>query len=186
MRLCTEDRSIVYQPERSIPGPAAEADLPIPSQPGPHLLIDDYLIAESENFERVVIQPQRDPAIPNPIVTGPEDHCFQPYMTVLRDSRSGDYRIWYGAWRDDRNSSRSQLATMKSHDGIHFIRSHTICKTPEIQFGSEVIDRGEDYPDGDARFVYSYWLGGGSQNSGIAGWSQLASIRRECCPRTQS
>lgn len=50
---------------------------------------------------------------------------------------------------------------MASDDGIHFKRPHTICDTPEIQFGSEVIDRGLEHPDPSTRYVYSYWLGGG-------------------------
>jgi len=50
---------------------------------------------------------------------------------------------------------------MASDDGIHFTRPHRICDTPEIQFGSEVIDRGTEHPDPSSRYVYSYWLGGG-------------------------
>jgi hypothetical protein len=156
-----EDRSVIYQPDRQIPGSAPQKDWPIPAQPGPHLLLDDYLIAESHNVERVVVQPRRDPSIPNPIVTGPGDRCFQPYMTVLRDPQTGRWRLWYGAWRDDRNMGRSHLATIESEDGIHFLRPHRICETPEIQFGSEVLDRGPAHTDPAARYIYSYWLGGG-------------------------
>lgn len=155
------DRSVIYQPESGVPGSAPAAELPIPSKPGPHLLIDDYLIASSEQVTRVVVQPKREPAIPNPIVTGPEDKCFQPYLTVIRDEASGRYRMWYGASREDRNTGRSHLATMESEDGIHFIRPHRICETPEIQFGSEVIDRGPAHPEPASRYVYSYWLDGG-------------------------
>ncbi|HOE10405.1 MAG TPA: hypothetical protein PLQ35_06195 [bacterium] len=156
-----EDRSVIYRPDEGIPGHAPDIDLPIPAQPGPHLLIDDYLIAQSTNIERVVIQPQRDTAIPNPIVTGPEDRCFQPYLSVIRDPQTGRYRIWYGAWRDDKNTGRSHLATMESEEGIHFIRPPQLCETPEIQFGSSVLDRGPKHPDPSARYVYSYWLDGG-------------------------
>ena len=156
-----EDRSIIYRPDEGIPGRAAESHFPIPAHPGPHLLLDDYLISESSGVERIVLQPRRDPTIPNPIVTGPEDGCFQPYLTVLRDPKDGRWRIWYGARRDDRNPSRSHLATMASNDGIHFTGPHRICDTPEIQFGSEVVDRGAEHPDPYTRYVYSYWLGEG-------------------------
>jgi PA14 domain-containing protein len=155
------DRSIIYQADEGSPGRAPESDLPVPAHPGPHLLLDDYLIAESSGVERVVLQPRRDPALPNPIVTGPKDRCFQPFLTVLRDPKSGRWRIWYGAYRDDKNPSRSHLATMESNDGIHFSRPHQICDTPEIQFGSEVIDRGLEHSAPSSRYVYSYWLGGG-------------------------
>jgi hypothetical protein len=94
-------------------------------------------------------------------VTGPGDGCFQPFFTVLRDPSNDRWRIWYGARRPDRNPSRSHLATMTSDDGIRFSRPHRICQTPEIQFGSEVIDRGEDHRDPSTRYVYSYWLDGG-------------------------
>ncbi|MFH1742731.1 MAG: SGNH/GDSL hydrolase family protein [bacterium] len=156
-----EDLSVIYQPAEGIPGCAPDSELPVPAQPCPHLLIDEYLIAQSINVDRVVLQPKRDPAVPNPIVTALKDRSFQPYLTVLRDPESGDYRIWYGAWRDDKDPGHSHLATMRSKDGIHFIRPHQVCDTPEIQFGSEVIDRGPDHPDPSRRYVYSYWLGGG-------------------------
>lgn len=156
-----EDRSIIYQPDAGIPGTAPAEALPIPASPGPHLFIDEYLIAASEGLARVVIQPAREDSIPNPIVNAADDHCFQPYLTVLRDPASGRYRIWYGAFRDDRATDRSHLATMESEDGIHFERPHVVCETPEIQFGSEVIDRGADYSDPAARYVYSYYLGNG-------------------------
>jgi PA14 domain-containing protein len=160
--MAHEDRSIIYQPGEDIPGRATESDLPVSSHPGPHLLLDDYLIAESENVDRVVVQPQRDPAIPNPIVTGPEDYCFQPYLTVLRDPKIGRWRIWYGARREDKNHARSHLATMASDDGIHFHRPYRICQTPEIQFGAGVIDRGAMHPNPSSRYVYSYWFRGGT------------------------
>ena len=156
-----EDRSIIYQPDQGIPGTAPASALPIRAEAGPHVLLDDYLIAASTGIDRVVLQPRRDASIPNPLVTGPEDRCFQPYLTVLRDPESGRFRIWYGAWRDDQNASRSRLATMASDDGIHFVRPTHLCDTPEIQFGSEVIDRGPAHADPSARYVYSYYLGGG-------------------------
>jgi hypothetical protein len=157
-----DDRSIIFQPEAGIPGRAPDADCPITVATGePLLLLDDYLIAESRGLRRVVVQPRPDPAIPNPIVTGPEDHCFQPYLSVHRDPQTGASRIWYGAWREDQNAGASCLATMASPDGIHFVRPHRICETPRIQFGSEVLDRGPGHPEPAARYVYSYWFDGG-------------------------
>jgi len=156
-----EDHSIIFQSDKQIPGPAPKTDWPIAAKPGPHLLLDNYVIAETRNVERVVMQPQRDASLPNPIVTGPGDRCFQPYMTVLRDPQTGRWRMWYGAWRDDRNMGRSRLATIESTDGIHFLRPHQICETPEIQFGSEVLDRGPGQADPATRYIYNYWLDGG-------------------------
>ncbi len=161
--LMYEDRSMIYQPERGIPGAVAEAESPLPAQPGPHLLLDDYLIAASHGVRRVVLPPRRDPALPNPLITGPTDRCMQPFFSVLRDASSGRSRIWYGAWREDRSTGRTQLATMDSPDGIHFIRPHRLCATPEIQFGSSVLDRGATHPEAATRYIYSYWLEGGTR-----------------------
>jgi hypothetical protein len=50
---------------------------------------------------------------------------------------------------------------MESTDGIHWIRPPVICKTPEVDFGSEVIERGPQWPDPSARYVCSYYAGRG-------------------------
>ncbi len=134
---------------------------PVPVFPGPHLFLDHYLIAEANHIIRKVIQPDRDPLIPNPLITSGEDRCFQPFFTVSRAPETGRYRIWYGAWRDDKSHSRSHLAYMESEDGIHWVRPMFVCQTPEIQFGSEVIDQGPDYTDPQKRYLYGYWLKGG-------------------------
>jgi hypothetical protein len=55
------------------PGVAKTEAGPIALAPGPHLFVDDYYIASSKNVKRDVNVPQRDPAVPNPIVTGKED-----------------------------------------------------------------------------------------------------------------
>ena len=135
---------------------------PIPLGPGPHLLLDEYLIESSQGVTRRVASPPRDASLPNPIVTGPEDRCFQPYFTVSRSPETGKFRIWYGAWRDDQSMSRSHIAYLESDDGVHWKRPAKILKDPaEIQFGSEVLDAGPSGPDPARRYTYSWWHGGG-------------------------
>ena len=135
---------------------------PVPLEKGPHLLVDDFLIERiAPTITRETLRPARDPAMPNPIVTGPVDRCFQPFFRVSRAPETGRWRVWYGAWRDDLCKDRSLLAYMESADGIHWQRPPRICDTPEIQFGSKVIDEGPGCPDPDTRFRYSYWFGGG-------------------------
>jgi hypothetical protein len=135
---------------------------PVALRPGPHLFLDEYLIESAEGLTRKVCSPRRDPKVPNPIVTGKEDRCFQPFFTVSRSPETGRFRIWYGAWRDDKSASRSHLAYLESNDGIHWKRPAKILKDPaEIQFGSEVLDRGPKYPDPARRYVYCWWHGGG-------------------------
>ena len=98
--------------------------------PGPHLFLDDSLVTSSENVARVVNVPRRDAAIPNPVVTGKEDGCFQPYMTVLRDPATGRYRLWYGHRTEDSDAGRQHIAHMESTDGIHWIRPAQVLKDP--------------------------------------------------------
>src|SRR5690349_11042223 len=72
---------------------ARAADPPLRLQAGPHLLLDDFLIEQSEHVTRTLNTPRRD--LDRPVVTGPEDKNWQPYFTVLRDDKSGRFRIWY-------------------------------------------------------------------------------------------
>ena len=64
---------------------------PLRLAPGPRLFIDDYYFETAEGVSRVVDMQERDAWIPNPIVTGKEVGCFQPYMTVLRDEQTGRF-----------------------------------------------------------------------------------------------
>jgi len=145
--------------------------------PGPHVLVDDYLISSATGLTRRVNCPRRDPGIPNPIVTGKEDGCFQPYMTVVRDGSSGRFRIWYGARSEDRNPGRTRIATMESEDGIHWIRPPRVLADPgPIQFGSSVIDEGAAFSDAERRYKLAWYHGDGlkiaTSPDGLA-WTML-------------
>lgn len=83
-----ESTAAIYSGPRARPS----AKEPIELQPGPHLFLDEFLIASSSNITREVNVPARDPAIPNPLVTGREDGCFQPYLSVIWDAQSGRFR----------------------------------------------------------------------------------------------
>ncbi|MBM4036983.1 MAG: hypothetical protein FJ290_00590 [Planctomycetes bacterium] len=151
---------------------------PIRLASGPHLFLDDYLIESSEGVTRKVNVPERDPAIPSPLVTGKEDGCFQPYMTVLRDAATGRFRIWYGCRREDRNMGASHVGYLESPDGIRWLRPHRVLRDPApIQFGASVIDEGPGYADLPKRFKLGWWHGGGlcaaASPDGLA-WTPLA------------
>ena len=151
------DNSRIYQPGERTP-----REKPLELAPGPHLLIDDYYIERSENIERVVNKPERDPAIPNPIVDGPEDACFQPYMSILRNPSTGKFRIWFGCWSSDLSFTQSLLGYMTSDDGIHWQRPKQILEgMGEIQFGISVIDDGLDFPVPEQRFKFGWYAEGG-------------------------
>ncbi len=153
----SNSKAMVYSP-----GVVASPDGPLALNAGPHFFLDEYLIAQSENIERVVCVPQRDPGLSNPIVTGKEDGCFQPYMTILRDPKTGRYRLWYGHRVDDNSTSVSHIGYMESGDAIHWQRPVRILNDPApIQFGVSVIDRGPDFPNAAQRYHFAWWRDGG-------------------------
>jgi len=153
-----ENKSAIFLPAaRKAPATAA-----ISLRPGPHLFLDESLIESSPNITRRVHVPQRDPAIPNPLVTGKEDGCFQPYLTVLRDPRAGRFRLWYGVHTADFNTGRSHLGYLESTDGVRWIRPHRVLSDPApIQFGVSVLDEGPDYPNPAQRFKFGWYHGSG-------------------------
>jgi len=144
------------------PGAADTHGDPIRLAPGPHLFLDDYFIASSRNVKRVVNVPQRDPSIPSPIVTGKEDGCFQPYMTIIKDESTGRFRMWFGHRTEDMNAGRSHIGYIESGDGVHWRRPVRILQDPApIQFGVSVIDEGLAYPRPEARFKFGWYMDGG-------------------------
>jgi len=153
-----ENKSAIYFPAAA----KAPATAAIPLGPGPHLFLDEFLIESSSNVARRVNVPRRDPPIPNPLVTGKEDGCFQPYLTVLRDPQTGRFRLWYGVHTEDYNTSRSHVGYLESADGIQWIRPHRVLPDPApIQFGVSVLDDGPDCPNPVQRFKYGWYYGGG-------------------------
>ncbi len=153
--------SSIYRSGEKAAGPRGE---PVRLGAGPHLFVDDFLIKSSTNVNRRVHCPKRDPAIPNPIITGKQDQCVAPYMTVLRDPESGRFRIWYNVYKEKHKDGTARFATMESEDGIHWIRPHRVLEDPgPINFGSAVIDEGPDFPEPEKRFKLAWWSGGGLQ-----------------------
>ncbi|MFA6245085.1 MAG: hypothetical protein WC655_29350 [Candidatus Hydrogenedentales bacterium] len=153
----SRDHALIYTDTQN-----NSSDEPIVLNPGPHLFIDRYLISESANVRRVVNSPQRDTAIPNPIITGKEDHCYQPYMTILRDDSSGRFRMWYGGYVGEGDSYRSCISYIESADGIRWDRPARVLDDPApIQFGTCVVDDGPSAPLPAERFKYAWWKDGG-------------------------
>ncbi len=142
--------------------------------PGPYLMLDDRLVVEQAGLIRRVNRPAR---LADPIVTGYEDGCFQPYFTVIRDPATRRFRMWYGVPAGPGTASQSRLAYIESEDGIHWLRPHRLLETPPIQFGCSVLDEGPGCADPTKRFKYAWWKDGGLQVAaspdGLA-WSPLA------------
>ena len=159
-------------------GEGAHGQGPVRLGAGPHLFLDDYLIESSTGVTRRVNRPERDPGIPNPIVTGKEDRNFQPFLTVLRDPATGRFRLWYGAWDDSKGSSTSHIGYLESADGIHWIRPFRLLADPApIQFGDSVIDDGSACADPARRYRLGWWSDGGLKiacSPDGLGWTPLA------------
>lgn len=138
---------------------------------GPHFFLDDSLIAEQSNVRREIVAPKR---LPQPIVTGPEDKCFQPYVSVVQDARTQRFRIWYGV---PESAMQSHVATMESRDGIHWERPHRVLEDPgPIQFGVSILDEGAAHPNLERRYKFAYWHDGGLQIAASADglrWKKL-------------
>ncbi len=128
---------------------------PISLQKGPHLFIDEYLIAEQVFISRTVNNPQK---LAEPVVTGGKDgdQCFQPYLSVLQDPTSGRFRMWYGT---PETASQSHIGYMESEDGIHWIRPHRILQDPHvIKFGVCVLDRLPYHADPAERYLFAAYM----------------------------
>lgn len=125
---------------------------------GPYLMLDDTLIIKHDGVSREVSHPSR---LPDPIITGYEDGCFQPWVTVTRDRQTRRFRMWYNVPASPGNADESRLAYIESHDGIHWIRPHRLCETPPIQFGASVLDEGPDFAVANKRYKFAWWKKGG-------------------------
>jgi hypothetical protein len=124
---------------------------------GVHLFLDDDLVASQRNLRRTIHPPQR---LPRPIVTGKEDRCFQPYVSVLRDPQSSRFRMWYNSAV---SSTRSHVAHLESEDGIEWIRPHRELEDPgglAVGFGACVVDDGPAAADPRRRYKLAWENGG--------------------------
>ena len=129
---------------------------PIALSPGPHLFVDDFLIETSSHLERLINSPQRDRA--QPVVTGKEDQNWQPYVSVVRDSATGRFKMWYNA---PTKGKGSHLAYLESADGVSWLRPHRILNDPaQIIFGASVIDEGPSTKAPDYRYRFLWWTSG--------------------------
>ena len=161
--LEAEDRSLIF-----VPGEQKAAGV-VTVGHEPQLFIDDYLIESSTGVRRVVCRPVRDGSISNPIVTGKEDRCFQPYFSVSRIAETGLFRIWYGAATEDQDPSRSHLGYTESDDGVHWKRPARMLADPSpIQFGAEVIQD----PSGEICVQLLVWWG--TAGGGVGGWFEFS------------
>ncbi len=140
---------------------AAIATPAIHLQNGPHLFLDDLLIASRSNVVRSPVKLVREAISETPLITAAMHHPFQPYFTIVRERERGVFRLWYGVPTADLNHNRSRLAYMESPDGIHWTNSPQILEVGPIQFGTSVIDRGPSFPDPQHRYQLGWYMDDG-------------------------
>lgn len=141
-----------------VPSGVGAADVPLRLSGGPHLLLDDFLIEKSQGLTRTVDRPRRDLA--KPVVTGPEDKNWQPFFTVLRDDKTGQFRIWYNTPR----ATGFGLGTMTSNDGIAWERPFRGLVEPQnLGFGGNLLDDMARAGAPERRYKLIYW----SKRTGI-------------------
>lgn len=136
---------------------------PIALGRGPQLFLDDFLIDSSEGVQRRPMAVERDPSVPNPLITGargrdgkgPGDDNFQPFLSCLRDAETGLFRIWYGLAVD---FSSSQVGYMESLDGIDWQRPYRRLRQPDdISFCFSIVDEGAAHVPQEERYKGAYF-----------------------------
>ena len=142
---------------RAIAAETTPASVPIHLGTGPHLLLDSGLVAVSEGVTRTTQRPVR--GLKEPVINGKDDGNFQPYFTILRDDKSGRFRIWYNVPTGAPSAGRSKLGYMESEDGIHWIQPHRVLGgTGGIQYCASVIDDGPGAADPAQRYKLGFHM----------------------------
>ncbi|HAZ03734.1 MAG TPA: hypothetical protein DCY97_16420 [Marinilabiliales bacterium] len=131
---------------------------PLKLNNGPHLFIDDYLIAEQSFLNRVVNNPEK---LEKPVLAGGEKpvQVFLPYLSVLHDPQAGKYRLWTGALKESKEKKNyCHTVYTESLDGIHWGRPEILKEPQKVQLNCKVIDRGIDFSDKQKRYVMGVYL----------------------------
>jgi hypothetical protein len=137
---------------------------PVDLRDGPHLFIDEYLIAEAHGVKKVTQHPQR--FLSGPIL-GWKDHTTQPYVTVINDPQSKQFRLWYNY----DSGVDTAIAYAESPDGVHWTLPKLNILGPDNRlfkigrskdhgsYGVSVIDDGPRERDPARRFKVMWWSG---------------------------
>ena len=95
---------------------------PLTLGPGPHLLIDDYLVGEQSLLQRTVNTPKKRP---EPVIPGGDAYrIFQPFVSVVRNAKTGTFRMWYEVpdgrpdYLPTPDADISHVAYTESRDGV--------------------------------------------------------------------
>ena len=136
---------------------------------GPHLLLDEHLIARSVGIERKVNSPKR--FLDEPVVSGvPEHQNWQPFLTVIHDPElpaGKQFRMWYNvdAVDDPRDGEFFGVSGhLDSPDGIRwpgpYTRLESLTVDGRVRFGASVLDDGPKHQPAAERFKIMYFDAG--------------------------
>jgi hypothetical protein len=156
-------------PSSNRPDEPADAGGPLALAKGPHLLLDDHLIARSTGVQRKVIPPER--SLDGPIVTGAVEHQnWQPFLTVLHDPAAPPmqrFRMWYNVdVVDDLRDGQwfGKTGYLESADGIRFPgpyqRLESLTEDGRVRFGASVLDEGPHHLVPAQRYKMLYFDAG--------------------------
>ena len=134
---------------------------------GPHLFIDEYLIAETKNLVRVVHQPEK---LPQPILAKAESWHQQPlfFLKVMRDAGGNLFRMWYNVKNPGKHPPVC-FAYAESKDGIRWERpnlglievdgstDNNLIEAAFGKFGLFLVDDGPDCPDPARRYKMAHY-----------------------------
>jgi hypothetical protein len=152
----------------------AAATQPLDLRAGPHLFVDDFLIADARGVKKVTQHPTR---LPEPVL-GWQQHTTQPYVTVLRDPQTKRFRMWYNAHA----GKEATIAYAESADGVKWEtprlgimgddnRLFLIGRSSEHgSYGVSVIDDAERESDPQRRYKLMWWSGLEPAGASVA-WS---------------
>lgn len=128
--------------ETDEPGPPA-----LEVGPGPHLLLDEALIARSEGLARVVHPPER---LDHPVLDSARFGTTQPYLSVIADPAPdrARFRLWY--------NRGPAVWHAESTDGFDW-HDPRVAWNLTRGYGASVIDDRDQETDRGRRFKLANW-----------------------------
>jgi len=151
--------------------PVDMSDWPVKIGPERQLFVDDYLIASRSNLTRQVHPPTPHPG--NPVLRlreKPWEHGFGHSAFILRDAKTGHFRMWYNLRHyftgEDGFQYRGPTCFATSTDGVHWkkpslgIWTYRGNKNNNITLFQGTIDGlfyEPDEPDPDKRYKALVW-----------------------------
>ena len=140
---------------------------PVDLRSGPHLFIDEYLIAESRELTRTTHQPEK---LQEPVLRRAESWHLQPqwFMQVTRDPQTGLFRTWYNV-KNPGGTPYVCYAYAESYDGIRWERpdlglvevngstKNNLIAAPLGHFGLFFVDVGPECTETSRQFKLGYY-----------------------------